>query len=376
MIQTSRQRVLEAFNHRTPDRIPIELGSTRASGIHVEAYQKLKTFLHHSDKEKDTIIKFCQVAIPSESILEHFGVDFRPIMIGAPKNFENIKLPNEVWQDEWGVRRTKPEGSHYYDLQKSPLDDENLQINDLHAYPWPDPEDSGRIEGISERYHYLREKTDYAIVLHLGAELGLQTQYLRGFEQWFLDLAMRKEFAHVLLDKVFDYQLSLTDFVLKKLPGQVDVIYLVDDFATQQGLMISPKTYRSYLKPKQKALVDFIKSRTDAKIMLHLCGSVVDILDDLIEIGIDAINPVQISAKGMEPENLKSRFGDRLVFWGAVDGQHILPKGSVSEVKSEVVRLIRIFGEGGGFVLGPCHNIQPDVPPENICAMYEAALSY
>lgn len=371
---SARQRVLSAFNHQPPDRVPIELSSTRASGIHVEAYRNLKDFLKFSEKEEN-FIKFSQVSIPSESILEKFGVDCRPIMLGAPKYFQDIEMNNEAWQDEWGVQRIKPDGGHYYELIKSPLDYENLNLLDLDTYNWPNPDDPGRINGISEKFKFLKERTDYAILLHLGAELGLQTQYLRGFEQWFIDLALRRDVADRLLEKVFDYQLALTEFVLNNLPGQVDIIYLVDDFATQQGLMISPRTYRSYLKPKQKALIDFIKSKTDAKIMLHLCGSVIDILDDLIEIGVDAINPVQITAKGMDPEILKSRFGDKLVFWGAVDGQNLLPHGSESDVKSEVKRLIQIFGEGGGFIIGPCHNIQPDVPPKNICALYEAALT-
>ena len=371
---TPIKRIIDAFNHRVPDRTPIELGSTRASGIHVNAYNNLKKFLYRSTIQEEQIINFSQVALPSETILERFGVDCRPIMLGKPTRRGDRELTNGVWEDEWGVQRVKPQGGYYYELFHSPLDNENLKQQDINNYSWPDPEDPGRIETIAKRYQYLREKTDYAIVLHLGVELGLQAQYLRGFEQWFIDLAARKELADLLLDKILDYQLAFSKYVLKNIPGQVDIIYLVDDFASQQGLMISPKTYRNYLKPKQKELIDFIKSQSDAKIMLHLCGSIIDVLDDLIEIGVDAINPVQLNSKGMDAENLKSKFGDRLVFWGAMDGQDILPNGTPLDVKNEVARLIRILGEGGGFVLGPCHNIQPDVPPENICALYEAAL--
>ena len=372
MYMTPRQRVLAALDHKQPDRIPIELGTTRASGIHILAYQHLLENLHLSWTNESTV-RFSQVAIPSESMLQSFGVDSRPIMLGEADHSTAAQLPGEIWQDEWGVQRIKPEGSHYYDLCYSPLSSESLTIADLNRYPWPNPDDPGRMRGIAPRYEYLAQKTNYAILLHLGADLGLQTQYLRGFEQWFLDLGMRRELADALLDKVLDYQLQLAKNVLDALPGDVDVIYLVDDFATQQGLMISPRTYRSYLKPRQKKLIEYLKSRSQARILLHLCGSIVDILDDLVEIGVDGINPVQLTARGMDAEWLKSHYGDRLTFWGAVDGQELLPHSAPQEVAADVQRLVHILGEEGGYILGPCHNIQPDVPPENIVAMYMAA---
>jgi uroporphyrinogen decarboxylase len=374
-LMTPRQRVLAAFNHCLPDRVPIELGTTRASGISTLAYEHLKRYLGLKTSG-ETVIRFSQVTLPSEDVLQRFGVDCRPIMVGTPCRARDVELPNGVWQDEWGVQRIKPEGSYYYDLYRSPLADETITIAELHTYSWPDPDDPGRVSGLAERYRYLRERTSYAVLLHLGAELALQAQYLRGFELWFTDLLIRRDFADALLDIILDYQLRYAERILGALPGDVDIIYLVDDIATQNGLMISPSLYRSYLKPRQKKLINFLKSRSDAKILLHLCGSIVDIMDDLIEIGVDGINPVQVSAKGMEPESLKSRWGDRMVFWGAVDTQHLLPNGSPKEIANEVHHLIRVLGENGGFVLGPCHNIQPDVPPQNICALYEAALTY
>ena len=369
---TPRERVLAAFNHQQPDRVPIELGTTRASGISVPAYKRLKAHLG-LPWEDETIVRFSQVTLPSEAILQRFGVDCRAIMPGAPL-LSREKNWGDVWEDEWGVQRTKPDTSYYYDLSRSPLADEKVTVADLKAYPWPDPEDPGRVQGIAERYQYLKERTDYAILLHLGADLALQTQYLRGFELWFMDLIERREFADALLDRVLEYQLAYTKRVMDALPGDVDIIYVVDDIATQDGLMISPKHYRSYLKPRQKVLFDYIKGRSDAKLLLHECGSIVDILDDLIEIGVDGVNPVQLTARGMDPEYLKSRFGERMTFWGAMDGQRLLAFGTPDEVSAEVYRLVDILGSGGGFVIGPCHNIQPDVPAENICALYEAAL--
>lgn len=372
MTMSSRQRILAAFDHKQPDRIPIELGTTRASGIHVIAYQNLLGYLNQPWQD-ETIVRFSQVAIPDEKLLQRFGVDSRPILLGEPDHSKSILLSGGIWQDEWGVMRTKPEGGYYYDLHQSPLSSDTLTIADLERYPWPDPDDPGWIRGIAEKYTHLSTETDYAILLHLGAELGLQTQYLRGFDQWFLDLGMRRELADALLDKVLDFQLQLTKNVLDALPGDVDIIYLVDDFATQHGLMISPNTYRSYLKPRQKKLIDYIKSRSEARILMHLCGSIVDILDDIVEIGVDGINPVQTSARGMDADWLKSHYGDRLTFWGAIDGQDLLPHGSPKQVAAEVQRLIQVLGKEGGYILGPCHNIQPDVPPENILAMYESA---
>lgn len=371
---TPRQRVIAAFNHQKPDRVPIELGTTRASGISVSAYQNLCAYLG-KPIENETVVRFSQVTIPAEEILQKFGVDCRPIFTGAPCHTKDVELPGGVWQDEWGVKRIKPEGSHYYDLYESPLSDAALTLADINKHSWPDPDDPGRVQGISDTYKRLRENTQYAVLLHLGAEIGLQTQYLRGFEEWFIDLASRPELANALMDRVLEFQIRHTENVLASLPGDVDIIYLVDDFATQNGLMISPKTYRNFIKPRQKKLIEIIKMQSDAKIMLHLCGSIVAILDDLVEIGVDAINPVQLSARNMDAESLKSRFGNKLTFWGAVDGQSLLPNGSPQDIAAEVQRLIKVLGEDGGFVIGPCHNIQPDVPPQNIVAMYEAALT-
>ncbi len=369
---TPRQRVLAAFNHQQPDRVPIELGTTRASGISIPAYQRLKTSLG-LPWEDETIVRFSQVALPSDTILHRFGVDCRAIMPGGPLHSRERTL-GDIWEDEWGVQRIKPPTSYYYDLHRSPLADEDLTLADVQAYPWPDPDDPGRVQGLADRYRYLKDKTDFAILLHLGADLALQTQYLRGFELWFTDLVERRALADALLDRVLDYQLAYAKRVLDALPGDVDIIYIVDDIATQNGLMISPRHYRSYLKPRQKKLFDYVKGRSDAKLLLHECGSIVDILNDLIEIGVDGVNPVQLSARGMAPENLKSQFGDRMTFWGAVDGQRLLAFGTPGEVKAEVHRLIHILGNEGGFVVGPCHNIQPDVPAENVRALYEAAL--
>jgi uroporphyrinogen decarboxylase len=248
-------------------------------------------------------------------------------------------------------------------------------IEDLDRYSWPDPADPGRYRGLPERVKRLYDTSDHALVAAaIGMGVFEQAQALRGMERFFEDLLLNPEFAAALIDKILQTQLDILDRYLAIVGPYVEMIETSDDYGMQTGPLISPQLYREKLKPAHQRLNRFIKERTAAKIYLHSCGSIAEMLDDLIDAGVEVINPVQPRARNMESVRLKRRFGTRVVFHGGVDEQYVLPHGSVEEVRREVRRRIEAFAPGGGYILAPAHNIQDDVPPQNVEALFETAL--
>jgi uroporphyrinogen decarboxylase len=200
---------------------------------------------------------------------------------------------------------------------------------------------------------------------------------MRGLENLFIDMMTQPQVLEAIIDRTLGFWLDWFRLFLDEAADVVDVIMIGDDLAGQNGPLFAPRLYREIIKPRQKRLVRYIRSRTKAKIWYHTCGSVMEYLPDLLDNGIDILNPVQISAKGMDPARLKAEFGDRLVFWGGgIDAQHVLPRASPQEVREHVRRNIEAFKPGGGYVFNNVHNIQGDVPPENVLAMFDAAYEF
>lgn len=371
---THRERVLAALNHCTPDRVPMDLGSTANTSITVDVYERLKTHLGISSK---TVIGVPEMSIAEvdEPILKHFDIDFRGLWTGYGDKWPGIPEGAVYVIDEWGVERCRAPGSPYYDSVRPPMAD-GLSLKALDTYPWPDPYDPGRLRGITERWKWIKEETDYASVLYIRGGFITMSQNVRGLAGWLEDILLEPELMGELLDRTLYYQSTVAYEALKACNFDVDVVHFGDDLGTQKALMISPNTYREILKPRQAKLFDVVKSNGGAKILYHSCGSNYDLFEDLIEIGMDAYNPVQHRAAKMDREALKREFGNRVTFWGGIDTSEILNHGSVQDVEDEVRRVIDIMGENGGYVLNAVHNIQPDVPVENICALYEAGLKY
>lgn len=368
---THRQRVLAALNHQEPDRVPLDIAGTRCTTLHRVAYQNLIAHLGLPFRPSMIWDSMQQVVLPEEDVLEFLDVDTRAIWAGAPDGFKPRDLGPDYYEDEWRVVRHCPKGGHYFDLHQCPLESEPT-LDDLERFPWPDPDDPGRVRGLRDRAEYLRHKTDYAVVLNLGATLLHTSQYLRGFEGWFMDLALRPEFMHALLDKILGIHARTIRNVLRAVGGEnVDVAFIADDLATDVGPMFSPAAYREFLKPRLKQIIGTIREFSAAKILYHCCGAAHHFLDDLIECGVDAINPVQTSARGMDPAELKARFGGRVSFWGGIDTRCVLNLGTPEDVRAEVRRVVRALAPGGGYVLNFVHNAQPDVKPENIVAMVD-----
>ena len=371
---THRERVLAALNHQEPDRVPVDLGATRSTSLVVQAYEQLNRHLGSTEPPR-IFSKWLNIAHPSQAMLQRFDIDTRSVGQGRPDNWQDIVFPDGSYQDEWGVVRSRPAGCLYYDLTKSPFAGD-ATVADLEKLPWPDPHDPGRCRGLGEEARRLHQETDYAIVLNMPGGVVTQAQFLRGFEDWFADLIADPTFYHALLERITDLWIEMAKDEFDAAGDSVDICFFGDDVAFQDGPMMSMELYRKMIKPYHARVFSYIKSRSSAKILYHTCGSVAHLIPDLIELGVDALNPVQVSAKGMDTKTLKREFGKDICFWGAIDTQRVLPFGSPADVAAEVKRRIDDLGPGGGYVLCAVHNIQADVSPENICAMYDAAREY
>ena len=367
---TPRQRVLTSLNHEEPDRVPLDLGGLPTT-IEAVPYNELKRYL---GIKGETRLFLRDHVDPPEEVLERFGIDTRYVRIKPPKNFKVQIDYDNSYLDEWGTRWKKPESSLYWD----PVDDYPLKdatIEDLETYSWPDPHDPGRTEGMRKEAKRLRETTDYAIVadMPLDGIFDSACVCLRGIERLMMDLILDKPFAKALFDRLADIHIEFFRHYLDAVGDLIDIIMVSDDLGGENGPLISPELYRELIKPAQKKLWQFIKDNTKAYLMLHSCGSISKFIPDLIEIGVDILNPIQVSAKDMDTKRLKEEFGDRLTFWGGIDTQRVLPFGSPKDVEREVKRRISDAAPAGGYVLTAVHNIQAGVPPENICMMYDAA---
>lgn len=369
---TSRERVMSALNHQEPDRVPVDVGGSACTSILVEGYERLKVHLGIVGETK-ILSKVMRIALLDEEVMQLLSSDCRPLVVKPPINWSPTESEPGTLIDEWGIkwRQVDYATGHYWEVAQSPLAD--TSVKDLERYPWPDPLDPGRTANLAEEAQRLYEETEYAIVGECGFKGFWEPGYmLRGYEQFLIDLVTQPEYVTGLMHKLLEINLAGTGQFLDAVGPYIQVFRCGDDLATQQGLMMSPKTFRHLVKPVYKTFFDFVKSKTDAKILFHTCGNVTDLIDDLIEVGVDAINPVQVSAIGDTAE-LKARFGQRITCWGGIDTQRVLPYGTEQDVLEEVRRRIRDLAPGGGYILAAVHNIQPDVPPQNIVAMVEAA---
>jgi len=341
----SRERVLYTLNHQEPDRVPIDLGGA-ATGIELKAYEVLKKYLKIKEnleiKEKTILFSRCHVE-PAERILERFKVDTRYLRLNPLKP------------------KIEPDGS-----------------KDLEKYNWPDPHDPKRTEGLRDKARKLYENTGYALIADMvGLGIFEQSWALRGLEKFFTDMVINRGFAEALLNKVADIHIQLWDEFLDAVGDYVEVAVVSDDVGGMNGLLMSPQLYRNLIKPVEKRLWQFIKQKAKVYLFYHCCGAIYELIPDFIELGVDILNPVQISAKGMDTKKLKRDFGKEITFWGGgCDTQRILPFGDIEEVREEVQSRIKDLGPGGGFVFNQVHNIQPNVPPENIVVMFEAVEKY
>ncbi len=378
---TSRQRVLKALNHEEPDRVPIDLGGNQ-TGIHRKAYEDLLGLLGIAD-EITIMDAVQQLARPCETMLERLRVDTRYIAAGAARGFkgriEHRRRDGRLWHDltdEFGVRWSMPDNQRLYmDITHHPLAGASLE--DVKAYPFPKGDDPGRFEGLRQRALEVRTQTPYALVSGISGVVYETCWYMRGLEQWFCDMLAQPELCEALLDQTLKFWMDWFRLFLDEVGDLVDVIMIGDDLAGQSGPLFDPRFYRKIVKPRHKQLVQYIRSRTQAKVWYHTCGACVEYIPDLIDNGVHILNPVQIGAAGMDPAALKRSFGRDLVFWGgAIDSQHVLASATTGQVRQHVQQNMEAFKPGGGYIFNSVHNLQPGVPAENIVALYEAAYEF
>lgn len=379
---SGRERLLKTLAHQEPDRVPLDLGSTQVSGIHVIAYHRLRQVLGLPPVEAQICDHIQGLALPDTDVIQRLGVDVRGLFPLNSHNWQVVEQEDgEYWSyhDEWGITHRKPRSDGlYYSLWKVPLSGPELTIHDIDRHPWPRLDDPRRIAGLrqlAESYH----AAGYAVVLKDPfAGLFEMAQRIVGMENLLVMMAINKTMAIALFDKLVELKLAFWEMALPQLTDVVDVISQADDYGTQLSQIISPRMFREQLKPRWKIIFDRLRVLApNARRFFHSCGNVRVLLPDYIELGVEILNPVHVRATGMEPAALKRDFGDALVFWGGgVDTQGVLPNGTPQEVKDDVRRNIEALAPGGGFVFNTVHNIQPDVPAENLGAMYEALVEY
>src|SRR5512137_252436 len=407
---TSRERVLAALNHQEPDRVPIDLSGHRSSGISAIAYARLRDHLGFVKKPIRVYDPVQQLAIVDEDVLQRFGVD--TIELGRAfaledKHWTDWTLPDgtpcqmPVWalperdNGGWAIRShvsgriiaRMPENVWYFEQTHWPFleqDDPDQIESAIPESMWtaiaspPGPIVAGPdgAQVLREGARRLRQQTDRAIIGLFGGNLLEFGQFLYRNDNFFMVLAGEPERAHRFLDKLVEMHLRNLDRFLSAVGDSIDVILFGDDLGMQSGPQVSPAMYCEYFQPRERAMWQMVKQRAPhMRIMLHCCGGVRELLPGLIEAGLDAINPVQITCRGMEAGGLKRDFGSRLTFWGGgCDTRDVLIKVTPAQVTDHVRRQVEIWRPGGGFVFQQVHNILADVPPANIVAMYEAAL--
>ena len=410
----SRERVKLAINHKEADRIPLDLGSTLVTGIQASIYAKLKNALGISKGLVKVYDPFQMLAEVEDEVKQLLGVDTYGIQLPVTLfgyrnenwkrfkmfdgtevlisgNFEYDVLENgDIVQYPKGDRSAPPSGKmprggYYFDVivRQEPIDESKLDPKEWveQTYSLYTDEDMEYLEKISRWYY---KNTDYSLVGNFwGAGFGdiaivpgphiPYPKGIRDVEEWYVSAITRKQY----IKEIFQYQLELQMKNLKMyreaVQDRIDIIVMSGtDFGAQNGPFISPNLYREVFKPLHKEMNDWIHENTNWKTFFHTCGSILDFLDDFVSAGVDILNPVQISAAGMDPDFLKENYGDKFVFWGGgIDTQKTLPFGTPENIKEEVENNMLTFGKGGGFVFNTVHNIQPSVPIDNLMTMFE-----
>lgn len=378
---TPRKRVFAALDHKEPDRVPINFAGCLQTTVlesdpNGKACTNLYRYLGIRDYEPPVLGAVGNIVLNmDERVMERFGSDFRVVLPNGGEVRNEADGSKTILGLSCGMRSKRI--GYYDDIFDFPLKD-CTSIKEIEEYPyWPTEEDyknlaNGKIEEVKR----LREETEYVIIDDSYKPYPvLMYAYLCGYEKWLIDMKLNPDFYFTLSDKLFEIGLQMVEHWLGPIGEYVDIVSTFDDLGTQNGPIVSHDDYVKFMKPYEKEMIKHIKKYTNAKIYRHCCGSVYEFIPDLIEIGVNILNPVQPLAKNMEPWRLKKEFGNDIVFFGGMDIQQLIYK-STKEIRHGVKELLRVYAPGGGYIAGTSHNIEPDTPPENIVAMYEAVLEY
>ena len=411
---TSRDRVRKTLNHEEPDRVPLDLGSTLVTGIQAGMYRKFKEALGIRDGEIRVYDPFQLLAEVEQSVKQRLGVDtygiqlptnlfgyrnehwkpftlFDGTEISISGHFQYDVLANgDIVQYPKGDRSAPPsgimpQGGYYFDVlvRQEPINEEKLDPREWveQSYSIYTDEELRYLEDTSKWYF---ENTDYSLIGNFnGADFGdialvpgphvLHPKGIRDPQEWYISLLTRKSYIQDIFHYECDLQMKNLKMYREAVQDRIDVIVMSGtDYGSQNGLLISPELYREMFRPLHQTMNDWVHMNTGWKTFFHTCGSLLGLLDDLHKAGVDILNPVQISARGMEPESLKSKYGDKFIFWGGgIDPQHTLPFGRPGDVQEEVTRNLQTFKKGGGYVFANVHNIQSGIPVQNLLTLFK-----
>ena len=416
---TSRQRIIDAINHRQPDRVPVDLGATGQTGMNASTLYRLRAALGLEEYPIEISEIFQMLGKIDEDMMTYAGADIIGLnnpsnMFGVPDgplkpftmpdgtptliaqgNEYDIKDDGSVYMYPQGNRSVGPSGhmpangSFFDNINRAPAFDED----DL--TPAEDfKDDFGILNDETARYlekksKLLYEGTEYAIIGNLGgAGLGdsamvpgphvLAPKGIRSFEDWLMAHMLYPEYIEEVFEMQTQAMLKNLEIYRQAVGDRIQIVWISGtDFGTQNGEFFRLDVFRELYKPYYQRINDWVHKNTPWKTFFHCCGSIVNYLDDFVEMGVDILNPVQLSAKGMDPHMLKEKYGDKLVFWGGgVDTQQTLPFGTPEEVKAQVKERLEILSKGGGYVFAPIHNVVAKTPVENLIAMYEAVKEF
>jgi len=409
---TSRERILNAIGHIRPDRVPVDLGATPSSGISAVAYHNLIKHLglHLNNKVYDVIQEVTQ---PELELLDMLRVDvldvgrffndtdnywhelelIRDVPGLYPVWFNPVRQPDGSWLAPGSSGEfigKMPAGATFFDQIIFPYvngypDDFNDIDYQMSRVSWGGfgfpPFDRINEPGFWENLRMTitreRKKTDRALLIGVGCNLFEWGTFLRRIDNFLMDLYMDPQNVNMLLDKLLERHLGFLEKVCSSVGDLVDIIKFGDDLGTNTGPFMPAAIYDEFFKPRHRILCDFVKRNSSAHTMLHCCGGIYELIPGLIEAGFEILNPVQINAYGMDPQHLKNEFGKDITFWGGgINTQSVLNRATPAEVRSHVRKNIEIFSKDGGYVFNTVHNILPDVPPENIVAMFEAVQEF
>jgi len=411
---TSRERVLAAVAHKTVDKVPVDFGSTPSSGISAIAYSNL---LKHIGREDLPVLVYDvvqQLARPDWSIIEKFGVDvidvsrsfdtapsdWKPTVLANgdkafyPVFFSPVAQPDGSYNcyDSDGelILARMPEGSTFFDQTFFPYIDgypsdysglgdamNKVMWSRYTVGPWHHCGEDGFWEKLRANCIMLRETTDKALLLGCGCNLFEWGTFLRRMDNFLMDLYLVPDEVEKLLDHLLENHLATLEKVCAYVGDVVDFVKFGDDLGTMTGPFMDPDTYRKLFKPRLKQLCDYVKSHSTMHTYLHSCGSISMLIPDIIDAGIEVLNPVQTNARGMEPEFLKKEFGSDVTFWGGgIENVGVLNGDDPSRIREQVLERMEILSAGGGYVFNTVHNILQDVPPENVITMFNAVAEF
>jgi uroporphyrinogen decarboxylase len=361
----------KAFNHEEPDRVPIDFGQDFHNGINEVAYGNLLQHLGIEDAGPIQIYDLMQrLAVVDPRVLERFHVDTRYIFTNANEHFDLQVEADGSFEDEWGLYRKRC--GYYCETVRSPLS--GLSKQEIIKYPFPDPTEPSRFRGLREKTRELYENTESALMAGQAATLFYFSSELRGFEQYMFDLASDPSLIEVLVDRVLEWMIDFTALYLEEVGDVIEGWWMGDDWGMQTGPIMNPETFRKIFKPRYRKLLDVVRTKTNAKTCLHTCGATYYLFSDLADLGIDVVHPLQPTAAGNgDPAKLKKDYGDTFVFYSNIANTTILPHGTPDEVRKEVCTKIKALAPEGGYVLSGGHNIQADVPAENVVALFDTA---